>query len=97
MYLAAEGEELKFSGAAVRIAFEEPFYVGIGVCAHNKDVVEKAVFSNVELTTTLAGPDEAGAVQHARDAVDRLDRPPRRPRHARRGSRPPTGCATARR
>ena len=56
MYLASRGEELKFSGAAVRIALEVPFYVGIGVCAHNKDVVEKAVFSNVELNTTLAAP-----------------------------------------
>lgn len=56
LYLAAKGEELKFSGAAVRISLEGPFYVGIGVCAHNKDVVEKAVFSNVELNTTLAAP-----------------------------------------
>src|SRR5262249_31049650 len=54
MYLAAGGEDLKFSGAAVRIAFQEPFYVGIGVCAHNPDLTEKAVFSNVELTTTFA-------------------------------------------
>jgi TolB protein len=54
MYLANKGEDLRFSGAAVRIAFEEPFYVGIGVCAHNKDVVEKAVFSNVELNTSLS-------------------------------------------
>jgi len=50
MWLAAEGEELSFSGAATRITFEEPFYVGIGVCAHNKDIVEQAVFSNVSLT-----------------------------------------------
>jgi len=27
----------------------EPFYVGIGVCSHDQDVVEKAVFSNVEI------------------------------------------------
>src|SRR5207245_5847395 len=57
MYLAAKGEELRFSGAAARLHFEEPFYVGIGVCAHNKDVTEKAVFSNVELTT--ASPPSA--------------------------------------
>ncbi len=50
MFLASEEREPKFSGAAVRIAFTEPFYVGIGVCSHNKDVTEKAVFSNVELT-----------------------------------------------
>src|SRR5262249_34830175 len=30
-----------------------PFYVGLGVCAHNKDVTEKAVFANVDLNTAL--------------------------------------------
>src|SRR5207302_5572581 len=47
---------LHFSGAAVRVAFEEPFYVGIGVCAHNKEVIEKAVFANVELSTPESSP-----------------------------------------
>ncbi len=38
-----------FTGAAVRIELREPFYAGIGVCAHNADVTEKATFSRVEL------------------------------------------------
>jgi hypothetical protein len=49
MFLAAEGQESSFSGAAVRIALEGPFYVGLGVCAHDDDVTERAVFSNLEL------------------------------------------------
>ena len=53
MSLSSDGTNPAFSGAAVRIAFQEPFYVGIGVCAHNKDVTEKAVFSNVELAAPL--------------------------------------------
>jgi hypothetical protein len=53
LYLAARGEELRFSGAAVRLAFEGPVLAGIGVCAHDKDEVETARFSNVELLTTL--------------------------------------------
>jgi hypothetical protein len=53
MYLAAEGQELTFSGAAVRMMLDEPFYVGLGVCAHNKDVTETAVFYNVDLNTNL--------------------------------------------
>jgi dipeptidyl aminopeptidase/acylaminoacyl peptidase len=51
MYLAGKGEELQFSGAAVRLTLEKSFYVGLGVCAHNKDVIEKAIFSNVGLST----------------------------------------------
>jgi TolB protein len=54
LYVANAGEDPHFSGAATRITFHEPFYIGIGVCAHNKDVTEKAVFSNVELNATPA-------------------------------------------
>ena len=53
MDVSASGGDLQFSGAATRITFQEPFYVGIGVCAHDKNVMEKAVFTNVELVTTL--------------------------------------------
>ena len=49
MWLAAPGEKLKPAGAAMRVSFGAPFYVGIGVCSHDKDASEKAVFSNVEL------------------------------------------------
>src|SRR5207248_7485749 len=52
----AKGQELPFSGAAARLAFEGPFYIGIGVCSHNKDTIEKAGFSNVELNTSLSPP-----------------------------------------
>jgi TolB protein len=52
MWLAGEsGGELEIAGASPRIELKEPFYVGIGVCSHDKDVVEKAVFSDVKLTT----------------------------------------------
>jgi len=51
MWLSGASGELEMSGASPRIELEEPFYIGIGVCSHNKDVVEKAVFTNVELTT----------------------------------------------
>lgn len=37
------------SGAAQRIALTGDFYIGLGVCSHDKDVSETAVFSNVEL------------------------------------------------
>ena len=56
MWVAGPGEELRFSGASMRVPLHDPFYVGIGVCSHDKDAVEKAVFSNVDLT---AGPPEA--------------------------------------
>jgi TolB protein len=50
IWVAGEGEQLQFSGGSMRVPMHDPFYVGIGVCSHNKDAVEKAVFSNVDLT-----------------------------------------------
>lgn len=50
MSIARDGEVLHPAGGTFRLIFEEPFYVGLGVCAHDDKVLEKAVFSNVELS-----------------------------------------------
>jgi len=34
---------------AMTIVMKDPVYVGIGVCAHNANAVEKAIFSNVKI------------------------------------------------
>jgi len=40
----------------MRVKLEEPFYVGIGISAHDKDASETAVFSKVDLVTGTQGP-----------------------------------------
>ena len=68
MWLAGEGGgELKIAGASPRIELKEPFYVGIGVCSHDKDVVEKAVFSDVKLTALKSVA--AGSIASEKDSV----------------------------
>jgi WD40 repeat protein len=49
MSIAGEGETLHPAGGTFRLPLEDPFYVGIGVCAHDNNALEKAVFSDVEL------------------------------------------------
>src|SRR3984893_64225 len=49
LWLAEEKGEFHLAGGSTRIALRDPFYVGIGLCSHDKSVVEKAVFSNVDL------------------------------------------------
>jgi hypothetical protein len=49
VWLGDRGKKLRPSGAAMRVSFSAPFYVGIGVCSHEKNASEKAVFSNVVL------------------------------------------------
>ncbi|MCX5645520.1 MAG: hypothetical protein NTZ17_12725 [Phycisphaerae bacterium] len=56
MSIAGENESLHAVGGSFKIRFTEPFYVGLGVCAHDNKVSEKAVFSNVEITSGRAGP-----------------------------------------
>jgi TolB protein len=51
---SSEGEPVRPSGASVKLPLHGPFYVGIGVFSHNKDIVEKAVFSNLDLATPAA-------------------------------------------
>jgi TolB protein len=52
MSLAGDDDVLHVAGGWLRIPLQGSFYVGIGVCSHNKDVSEKAIFSNVDLDTT---------------------------------------------
>ena len=53
LFFGEAGGELRFSGAATPLALTEPFYIGLAVCSHDKDVTETARFSNVVLDTEL--------------------------------------------
>jgi TolB protein len=50
MSVAPAGEALRPAGGSFRVQFKEPFYIGLAVCAHESNVLETAVFSNVEIT-----------------------------------------------
>jgi len=56
MDLAGEGEDLHMAGGSTRVPLEGSFYVGMGVCSHDKDAVENAEFSNVDVAT---GPQKS--------------------------------------
>ncbi len=51
MSVSRENETLHSAGGSFKIKFSEPFYIGLGVCSHDNSVLEKAVFSNVEIKT----------------------------------------------
>jgi len=48
-YAFVSGSDAKLhpAGASTKLALTGDFYIGIGVCAHDKNAVEKATFSNV--------------------------------------------------
>jgi TolB protein len=76
MWVAGEDGKYALAGATGKVVLSGPYYVGIGVCSHDKDVVEKAVFSGVELkesTTANNGKEKLYSLMEIIDAGS-LDR-----------------------
>jgi TolB protein len=69
MWLGARGEKLQPAGAAMRIPFPDGFYVGLGVCSHDKESIETAVFSNVELKKLAPSPTEQPTLYSSLETV----------------------------
>lgn len=59
MSLASQDGVLRPAGGAFRLEVTGPFYVGLGVCAHNDSALETAVFSRVELVPLVPQPTSA--------------------------------------
>jgi hypothetical protein len=56
MYLSLHGEPLHQVGASTKLHVEGPFYVGIGLTAHDAATTDKVVFSHVRLETPAPLP-----------------------------------------
>jgi TolB protein len=54
MFVSKPGEAPHYDGESIRIPFKGEFYAGIGICAHDKNAVEEASFSNVQLSSLPA-------------------------------------------
>lgn len=53
-FVSGADGQLQPAGASTKLRLSGPFYVGIGVSAHDKDASETAAFSNVKLETLPA-------------------------------------------
>ena len=51
MSIASADGGLRPAGGTFRLDLADPFYVGLGVCAHNNERLEQSVFTEVELAT----------------------------------------------
>jgi hypothetical protein len=56
MSIAGPGEPLRPAGGSFRLRLRDPFYVGMGVCAHDNARLEKAVFEHVDLIASGSLP-----------------------------------------
>jgi hypothetical protein len=49
MLLGKGSDSTQVAGGSIRVPIHGEYFVGIGVCSHEKDLIEKAVFTNVQL------------------------------------------------
>ncbi|MGD1071830.1 MAG: hypothetical protein ABSB15_16985 [Bryobacteraceae bacterium] len=56
MFVAGDDGIFHLSGGSMKLVLNEPFYVGLAACAHDKNAVEQAEFSNVDLVTGPPAP-----------------------------------------
>ena len=57
------------SGGSFKLEFQEPFYIGLGVCAHNNEVLESAVFSKVRIDSLASKPDSLLSVESTLETI----------------------------
>ncbi len=69
MSVAYGEEELKTSGGTFRLSMEEPFLIGLGVCSHNNDTIETAVFSNVRIQKIQPRPDSVKQIESTLETI----------------------------
>jgi TolB protein len=74
MSLGGESGKLEIAGGSIRVPIQGNYYVGIGVCSHEKDIVEKAVFSNVQLGMPATATQPALYSTLETIAIDSTDR-----------------------
>ena len=57
------------SGGSIRLQFKDPFYLGIGVCSHESDITETAIFSNVSIETPEKMPDSLKSIESTLETI----------------------------
>lgn len=69
MSVASGDGSFKPSGGSFKLEFQEPFYIGLGVCSHNNEVLESAVFSKVRIDSLASEPDSLLSVESTLETI----------------------------
>lgn len=69
MSVAMGDEALESSGGTFKLPFSEPFYIGLGVSAHNNDTIETAIFSNVRIEPLVQKPDSLKMIESTLETI----------------------------
>ena len=69
MSVAPDKGKFRSAGGSFRIRFEEPFFIGLGVCSHDNTALEKAVFSNVEITSDSKADSDGSLLESTLETI----------------------------
>lgn len=83
MSIARAGEALHSAGGMFKLKFSDPFYIGLGVCAHDNNALEAALFSNVEINTGKLQSTEERVVESTLEIITIASQDRRVVHHAR--------------
>lgn len=70
MHLGSGNGELILAGGSIRMEIEEPYYIGLGVCSHNSDVVETIKFTQVTLDKIEEKSNQSMKVESTLEILD---------------------------
>ena len=74
MLLGPRGGKVEVAGGSIRVPIHGEYYVGIGLCSHEKDIVEQAVFSNVNIRPLNSAAHDALYSTLETISIDSTDR-----------------------
>lgn len=69
MSVARTGEALHSSGGTFKLKFSDPFYIGLGVSAHNNEAIETARFSNVRIESLVEKADSLKTLESTLETI----------------------------
>ncbi len=69
MSTASGDNPLAFSGGSFKLSIKEPFYIGLGVSAHNNTTIETAIFSNVMIENLEQEADAEKKVESTLETI----------------------------
>ena len=70
IYTVSDEEELSIAGGSLRLKITEPYYIGLGVCSHNNDVLETIKFTNVSIQSITEKTDPTMNVESTLEIID---------------------------
>jgi Tol biopolymer transport system component len=70
MFVTGSNNNLSYAAGSLRLSITEPFYIGLGVCAHNNETIETAIFRNVMISKPEQKPDSLRSIQSTLETID---------------------------